>query len=211
MLVILAPLLPSLVFLFIVAYLFIHNKAAPIFIFLPYGLSCGIQAILILTNDANNKYVIICCLNIFLMAEFLAFCIFIRRQIKKDTASRAMLFFLQLFPMASCYFWMYNDALHELHPFTIIIQFTLITTGCLFYYDEIFEEPPDADLKNNYAFWMINGMLILSCLSVPLSFFMSGQAWQTFLFSIFYFFRFLTFLLLFVLFHTSFKYRINFK
>jgi hypothetical protein len=212
MFVILALLFPSLLFLFIIVYFFCRNKASPLNVFIPYGLSYAIQALLIFTCEGNNEYVSTACLNIFMMAEFLAFTIFIRRQIKKDSGSRIMSFFLQLFPLASCYYWLYNDALYELQPFTLIIQFMIIATGCLFYYDEIFEEPPDNDLNKNFNFWMVNGMLIVCCLSLPLSFFMSGEHVPgSFVYGIFYSFRFLTCILVYVLFHTSFNYRFNLK
>lgn len=210
MFLILAPVFLSVIFLFVIIYLFCRNKDAPSVVFLSYSFSFLVQVVVLFTDGWNNKYASIASLNIFLLAEFLAFIIYIKRQIKNDSGSRFMLFSLQLFPMVTCYYWLYNDALHELQPFIIVIQFMIVIACCLFYYYEIFEEPPDLPLRNHYTFWMVNGMLTLSCLSIPLLLLMNGEYVQEkFLFGILYLARFFTCIIIYIFFHITLNCQIN--
>lgn len=111
-------------------------------------------------------------LNIFVLTEFSAFGIFLKEQIRSDAGKRMMLFFLQFFPLAVCFYWLYKDGLSNSPICLIITGSFIILFSSLYYYYEIFTEPPDVSFREHPPFLAVSGMFILSAFSVPLSIYM---------------------------------------
>jgi hypothetical protein len=107
--------------------------------------------------------------NLFVLIEFIVLALFVRIHLTNDNHSRAMLLFLQLFPLVVCYAWLYNDSLHRSQPFITLSGALLLIAGCLLFYTEIIAEPPDAHPKDHITFMVINGIFILSAVTFAMS------------------------------------------
>jgi hypothetical protein len=105
--------------------------------------------------------------NICLASEFLLLLFYIKKQLTKDMSSRTVLFIFQLFPLGVSFSWWYNNSLSSEAAYPLLFHALLITAGCLFFYDEIFEEPPDVPLARYPPFWIVNGIFILCCMLIP--------------------------------------------
>lgn len=108
-------------------------------------------------------------LNVFLLLEFILFVIFIRIYTTNDDHSRALLFFLQLYPLVVGYSWLYNHTLHEAQPFVTLTGSALVLSGCLLFFRELPDKPPDKPLSHYFPFQAISGIFILSAMDFALS------------------------------------------
>ena len=113
-------------------------------------------------------------LNIFVLAEFIVFCLFLKKQIRSDAGRRMMLFFRQFFPMVVCFYWLYNNSLRNDPTYLIVVEFFIIIFSSLCYFYETLKEPPDINLLEHPPFLIVCGMLLLSVLSIPLSLYMDN-------------------------------------
>lgn len=105
--------------------------------------------------------------NICLTAEFLLLLFYIKKHLTKDMPSRTVLFIFQLFPLGLSSCWWYTNSLSSETAYPLLLHALLIAAGCLFFYDEIFDQPPDVPLVRYPPFWIVNGIFILCCMLMP--------------------------------------------
>lgn len=156
------------------------RKLQQLSLLLPYGLFAlaivviivylNINFSLVMTGDVLPLY-----LNLFQIIEFVSFIIYIKKQLKGDIARRVMLFSLQLFPLVTGYYWLYNDISAQPPAYLSAVHFLLIAGGCMLFYNELFADPPEASLKRHPAFWTANGIFLYSALSITFPVYI-GQA-----------------------------------
>jgi hypothetical protein len=92
------------------------------------------------------------------------------------------------------------------------IQFILNASGCLFYFYEVFAEPPDMPLRNHPVFWIVSGIFLLSSLSVPFSLIMTeSNMADHFMFMVLFSIRAFAYVILFIFLHTALKCQVNLR
>lgn len=112
--------------------------------------------------------------NIFVLAEFIVFCLFLKDQIRSDAGRRMMLFFLQFFPIVVCFYWLYGDSLTEAPTYLIVVESLILIISSLCYFHEILTAPHGISGVEHPSFLIICGMLLLSVFAIPLSLFMDN-------------------------------------
>lgn len=107
-------------------------------------------------------------INVFMLLEFIIFCLFIQRSLVMKITKRANKIILVSFVLFIIYDWSTTDSFDKLPSFLTLIESYLMIPACFLYYFELFYSPPKTDFFRNHRFWIITGIFILFSLLVPI-------------------------------------------
>lgn len=103
---------------------------------------------------------------VFIVLEFCIFAILLSKFIKALYIKKFLIFSCPIYIVISIIVWIVNSSLSKIFSITTTIESIVLIPLCLFYFYELFLQPPFLSLVKEPSFWITTGILfLLICIS----------------------------------------------
>ena len=152
-----------------------YNRIKPLNVFTGYCLASVLQTVYLpvaLLNGPNvmAQWINHVLINLFLLLEFTVFSWFLYHSIFSVNMRRVIKLASVTFLLFLLGYWVINSSsFYRLFiPPLFAVESLLLVFPCLFYFYERLKNVDTGSLKDQYAFWVILGILVLNACSLPL-------------------------------------------
>lgn len=173
------PLQIILNLLFVIAGIIYYKRLNSLAVILFYSMaslmqsSLGVYFNVYEKNNSNIVSILESSINVFMIIEFLTFNYFILKSLENRNFKKIIAWLVFIFISIASFSWVNNHSFIKAPAYLTVIEAFFVIIGCLLYYYEKLNLTSPNKLAKDPAFFVINGMLILSVFLSPVSIYLN--------------------------------------